>query len=48
MKYKLIKLNSCSKNGIKKQGESCTLNNNCVFLNCREEYFCEKVAIDVK
>jgi hypothetical protein len=25
----------CSKNGIKKEGESCTLNNNCIYPNCK-------------
>ena len=27
----LDKYISCSKNGIKKEGESCTLNNNCIY-----------------
>lgn len=34
MQYKLINKNHCSKNGIKKEGESCTLNNNCTFPSC--------------
>ncbi len=25
---------NCNKNGIKKEGESCTLNNNCIYPNC--------------
>ena len=25
---------NCIKNGIKKEGESCTLNNNCIYPNC--------------
>ena len=27
----------CSKNGVKRDGESCTLNNNCIYPNCMEE-----------
>lgn len=27
----------CSKNGIKRNGESCTLNNNCIYPNCMKE-----------
>ena len=26
----------CSKNGVKKEGESCTLNNNCIYPKCLE------------
>jgi|LakMenEpi03Aug12_release.lakeMendotaPanAssembly.Ray.scaffolds.fasta_scaffold3954843_1 hypothetical protein len=26
----------CSKNGIKREGESCTLNNNCIYPDCME------------
>jgi hypothetical protein len=26
--------NQCSKIGIKREGESCTLNNNCIYPNC--------------
>ncbi len=26
----------CSKHGVKKEGESCTLNNNCIFPKCTE------------
>jgi hypothetical protein len=29
--------NKCSKNGIKREGESCTLNNNCIYPNCMKE-----------
>jgi len=25
---------NCSKNGIKREGESCTLNNNCIYPKC--------------
>lgn len=47
MKYKLININSpCSKTGIKKQGESCTLNNNCIYPSCKEEHICSKITID--
>ena len=24
----------CSKHGVKKEGESCTLNNNCIYPKC--------------
>lgn len=45
--YKLInKASSCSKGGIKREGESCTLNNNCTYPNCKEEHICSKVVID--
>ena len=27
----------CIKNGIKKEGESCTLNNNCIYPDCKQE-----------
>jgi hypothetical protein len=30
----IVKNKQCSKNGIKKEGESCTLNNNCIYPNC--------------
>lgn len=46
MKYKLINKNSCTKNGIRKEGESCNLNNNCAYPNCCEEHLCDKVTID--
>ena len=26
----------CSKNGVKKEGESCTLNDNCIYPKCLE------------
>lgn len=28
---------NCNKNGIKKEGESCSLNNNCIYPNCMKE-----------
>ncbi len=28
-------MNKCNKNGIKREGESCTLNNNCTYPNCK-------------
>lgn len=28
-------MNKCNKNGIKREGESCTLNNNCIYPNCK-------------
>ena len=27
-------MENCSKNGVKRLGESCTLNNNCLYPNC--------------
>ena len=30
-------MENCSKNGIKRFGESCTLNNNCIYPKCMEE-----------
>ena len=32
-----MKKQFCNRNGIKKEGESCTLNNNCIFPNCQQE-----------
>jgi len=29
-------MNNCIKNGIKKEGESCSLNNNCIYPECME------------
>ena len=29
-------MNKCSKNGIKREGESCRLNNNCIYPECME------------
>lgn|SRR5574343_294301 len=46
MKYKLINKNSCSKNGVLREGESCRFNNNCIYPNCCEEHLCDKVTID--
>lgn len=28
---------NCNKNGIKREGESCSLNNNCIYPDCMEE-----------
>ncbi len=28
-------MSKCNKNGIKREGESCTLNNNCTYPNCK-------------
>ena len=39
-------MTTCSKNGIKKEGESCSLNNNCTYPNCLEKNFTEKDIID--
>ena len=39
-------MTTCSKNGIKKEGESCSLNNNCTYPNCLEKNFTEKDMID--
>lgn len=30
-------MEKCSKNGIKRNGESCTLNNNCIYPDCMKE-----------
>jgi hypothetical protein len=30
-------MENCNKNGIKRLGESCTLNNNCIYPNCLEK-----------
>lgn len=46
MKYKLINKNSCSKNGVLREGESCRFNDNCIYPNCCEEHLCDKVTID--
>lgn len=39
-------MTTCSKNGIKKEGESCSLNNNCTYPDCLEKNFTEKDMID--
>lgn len=39
-------MTTCSKNGIKKEGESCSLNNNCTYPDCLEKSFTEKDMID--
>jgi len=39
-------MTTCSKNGIKKEGESCSLNNNCTYPNCLKETFMEKDMIN--
>ena len=33
----IVKSKQCSKNGIKKEGESCTLNNNCIYPKCNKK-----------
>jgi hypothetical protein len=35
---------NCNKNGIKKEGESCTLNNNCIYPNCMKKETLEEAA----
>jgi hypothetical protein len=35
---------NCNKNGIKKEGESCTLNNNCIYPNCIKQETLEEAA----
>jgi hypothetical protein len=35
---------NCNKNGIKKEGESCTLNNNCIYPNCMKQETLEEAA----
>lgn len=39
-------MEKCSKNGIKRNGESCTLNNNCIYPDCMKEY--EKLLDEIK
>ena len=39
-------MTTCSKNGIKKEGESCSLNNNCTYPDCLKKTFTEKDMID--
>ena len=35
-------MKTCNKNGVKRLGESCTLNNNCIYPKCMEDYYSTK------
>lgn len=39
-------MTTCSKNGIKKEGESCSLNNNCTYPDCLEKTFTRRDMLD--
>ncbi len=39
-------MENCSKNGIKRLGESCTLNNNCIYPNCLEKEVLKKTTAE--
>ena len=38
---------NCSKNGVKRKGESCTLNNNCIYPKCLNERKCPECLTEI-